>query len=421
MYKKINFAKVVDINDVDNPEALEKRKIYIEQQLSKGFSEKVISYQKDNEHNYWSNLVSQSQKLIEITRDLYKKHQQSGSIIFQLEQVLGRAEYLFEKRENVTQESNSQYYLDYQDNLKHIELLSTQLSGHQSIMMKHFGIALMAMATLIAVTTLFASVLAFGGVFITGAAVLGLILTGSGLLALYKQQQKGLSLAASALVITANQVQSTLDYFDKSVSPNLYAEDSLALRETLILQLNKGFAPIIIKNALEWANRANYITNEGYERFFDCMADICCESSDYWINYIREQKKCWPDSHEHFFNQVNQPKHAKDKFFIFFAKSTSSAASILKLIDDIPCEILHSEDKITLKEGLQRLINKGVQPSLLKNALAWAKARYDDAQVLVPLRFGEEGKYFERLVVICGVERLPKLLELVPKLSLNYA
>ena len=414
MYKKINFAKVVDINDVDNPEALEKRKIYIEQQLSMGFSEKIISYQKDNEHNYWSNLVSQSQKLIEITRDLYKKHQQNGSIIFQLEQVLGRAEYLFEKRENVTQESNSQDYLDYQDNLKHVELLSTELSGYQSIMMKHFGIALMAMATLIAVTTLFASVLAFGGVFITGAAVLGLILTGSGLLALYKQQQKGLSLAASALVTTANQVQSTLDYFDKSVSLKLDAKESLALRKGLILQLNKGFDPIILKNVLEWANCANYIAKGWYERFFNCMADICCESPNYWMLFEREPKKYWICPPEQIFAQLSKPKHFRNNFF---AKYTGSTASTLKLIDDITSEILSSEDKITLKEGLQNLINNGVQPSLLKNALGWAKARYDDAQVLVPLRFGEKSKFYERLAVICGIV----LAEPVPEISVNYA
>lgn len=74
-----------------------------------------------------------------------------------------------------------------------------------------------------------------------------------------------------------------------------------------------------------------------------------------------------------------------------------------------------------MKQGLQRLIDNGAQPSTLKNALIWAKARYDDAHVLTPLRFGEDGRFYERLAIICGIALEHQLLELVPDLSLNYA
>jgi hypothetical protein len=415
MYKSENFAQVINTQHVENLEALKKRKAYVEYQMSEGFLNTLIIYQKENQLGNWKDMVTQCQKLIELTQEIYKKNQNNGQVIFQLEQVLGRVESLFEERENITQELNSQGYLDYQNNLHQLKSLSEQLAGHKSIIMKNLGIALIVIGLIATVAVLLTSVFALGGAFITGSAlaVTGLIVMGGGLLALFGQQQKGLSLAVSTLANTAtnvkvNEIESPVEYFDNFVSPRLYKEDALELRKNLVLQLNEGFDPIILKNVLRWATRADYISKGGYEDFFECMNDICCKSSSYWIKHERIHNRYWPDCSGQISDQSWIPIYSKNNFF---AKTTCSAISTLKLFDELTTGQINSDDQTIMRKGLQHLINNNTPPFLIKNAFIWAKTRYDETQSpLTTTCLAQKGKFFERIAVICGVVLAPKVL-----------
>lgn len=414
MYKSENFAQVIDTQHVENPEALKKRKDYIEYQMRDGFYNDLISYQQENPFNNWSDLIVQCHKVIWLIQEIYKKNLNNGQVIFHLEQVLGRVEFIFDERENISQKLNSEYCLDYKDNLLQLELLSKQLTGHQSILMKNLGISLIAIGVILVSAAFLTSVFMLGGVIAgTAIAVTGLICRVEKLFSSYGQQQNELSLAVSTLAnkannTQANDIESPLDYFDNFISPKIYIEDAEELRKSLVLQLNKGFDPIILKNALRWANRADYISISQYEDFFECIADICCISPNYWIDNERIRNQNWPGCSGQNSNQSWMPINTKNNFF---SKTTCSAISTFKLFYEITTGKINSEDQMIMREGLQRLINNNIPPFLIKHAFIWAKTRYDEEQSsLSSTSFTTKRSFFERIAIICGVVLAPKVL-----------
>lgn len=414
MYKTENFAQVLDTQHFENPESLKKRKAYVKHQISVGFFNDLTRYQKENPFNNWSDLIVQCEKVIGLGQEIYKKNLNNGQVIFLLEQVLGRVEFIFDERENITLKLNPQYYHDYKDNLLQLELLSKQLAVHQSILMNNLGISLMAIGVIIVLTALLTSVFMLGGVIAgTAMTVTGLIFSVGTLFSSYGQQQNDLSLAVSTLANTAdntkiNERESPIDYFDNFISPRIYPEDAIELRKNLVLQLNEGFDPIILKNALRWAIRADYISNGKYEDFFQCMADICCKSSNYWISNKRIGNHYWPGCSGQMFKQSSIPINTKNNFF---SKSTCSAISTLKLFDEITTGQIKSEYKMMMREGLHHLINNNFPPFLIKHAFVWAKTRSDEDQSpLSTSSFTKKKSFFDRIATICGVALAPKVL-----------
>lgn len=397
-YCPINFADVLVVDDVENQEALRKRKAYIERQVNTGLYERLLTYTRDNLNNsLWKSVVLNSQTIIELVQDAYKKHPNDAYIIFQLEQVLGQVEYLFDERKNSTEST-------YQETLRQVEALSTQLSGQKSNAMRYIGLSLIVLGiATIVVLVLLASVPTFGGAFVAGAALMG-----SGLFALYRGRQKGLCLATSALVDSVSNIGTTLEYFDKAISNKLYEEDCSKLREELKRLLDNGFDPIVLKKALEWANNRHNKTGpfncEDYETFFKRVADICCVSltNNYWIQDERRPRKSWPDSSIQNSNQLTKINNDRKNFFTFYGRHTCSV-STLNYFDNFIRMVLAVDDRETIREGLQRRINSGFNPSSLKCALEWARARYDNAQALYPTQPENYNDFFARVADICGV------------------
>lgn len=433
-YYPINFADVFVVDDLENQEALKKRKAYVEHQIGMGLYEKLIAYRRDSlDNNLWKNLILCSEKIIELSKDAYRKHQDDAYILFQLEQVLGRVEYLFDERQNATESI-------YEETLRQVEALCTQLSGQESNTMRYIGVSLMILGiTAIVVSVLLASVPTFGGIFVaaltkagllsvstsigvafgfSGAAasiagativgdVAGTTLIGCGLFSFYRGQQKGLSLATSILVDNMSNIEATLDYFDKAISKKLYEEDYLNLREELKSLLNTGFDPVVLKKALEWANNSHNnfgpLSGGDYETFFKRLADICCVPMSYWVRYERISKESWPDLLIQNSNQLISMNNAKTSFFTLYGRHTCSV-STLQYFDDFIIMMLADKVRGTIREGLQRLMNRGFNSSDIKGALEWAKARYDHhAQTQDLARSKNYNCFFERVVDICGV------------------
>lgn len=402
IYCAKNFANVLIADDLKNHEALIQRKIYIEQQLDKGLSEKLSISNNDNINGpFWLFLIQKSQNILELVNNEYRKHQDDASVIFQLEQVLGRLEFLFDQRHCSTDES-------YKENILQIEALSAQLSGHQSKPLKNIGILLMVVSiTAVMALMLIVSFSTLGGVFLGSLLGLGLLAMSSGLFIHDKGRHKGLSLATNELATKASNTHITLDYFEKSISPKLYNDDYLELKKELVYLLNKGFDPIVLKKALIWANsnynQMNCSDSTSYEIFFRRVTDVCCCSmnENHWIQYVRilnlHSKALSKTDLNHF---KSENKNSKP-FFPFFYRSTE--AITLKYFDEFISVLLSEHDQPIFKEGLKRLLNSGSNPSMLKDALEWSRAKYDYAHVLCPTELENSNDFFNRTADICGV------------------
>jgi hypothetical protein len=215
-------------------------------------------------------------------------------------------------------------------------------------------------------------------------------------------------LANTATNKKINEEETPLEYFDHFVSPRLYKEDALELRQNLISQLDEGCDTNVLKNALKWATCSDYISRGGYEDFFRQMSDICCKSSSYWIEYERITHRSWPDCSGQSSKQSWIPIYSKNHFF---PKTTCSAISTLKLFDELTTGLIKSGDQKIMREGLQLLIANGTSPVLLQHALIWAKTRYDKTETFPSTEyFAKKSVFFERMAVICGVILDPMVL-----------
>lgn len=339
----------------------------------------------------------------------YRKHQDDASVIFQLEQVLGRLEFLFDQRHSPTDES-------YKENILQIEALSVQLSGNQSKPLKNIGILLMVVGiTAVMVLMLIVSFSTLGGALLGSLLGLGLLAVSSGLFIHDKGRQKGLSLATNELATKANNIHITLDYFEKSISPKLYQDDCLELKKELMHLLDKGFDPMVLKKALVWANsnynQKNCSDSTSYEIFFRRVMDICCcpMNENHWIQYVRIPRLHSKDLSKTDLNHFKSENKDSKPFFPFFYSSTEAT---LKYFDDFIRDLLPDHNQLILKEGLKRLLNSGSNPSMLKDALEWDRAKYDYALVLYPNQPENLNHFFNRTADICGVELAPSVLVL---------
>jgi hypothetical protein len=203
-YKMTNFAKVSVVNHLEADDSMTKRTAYIELQLTVRFQKKIDNYLKEKNNSLlWENLIQNSQELLTTIDGIYRQNKKNPQIIFQLEQILGHSEYLFDSRGN-------KISLDFQNNLNNITQLTKHLSGHESPALRYIGFVL----TLIGIATVFISMLSItSGV----GLFLGAGMITAGVLSIMGSYQKGLSQTASALIDSMSQTDETMTYYDSFI------------------------------------------------------------------------------------------------------------------------------------------------------------------------------------------------------------
>jgi hypothetical protein len=286
-YQKVNYAQVTDMTQLDNEQVIVSRASYIELQLTHGLRQKIENYKKKNPNLFlWKYFINNSTDLLLKIEAIYQNNKKNPVFLFQLEQILGQVEYLFDNREHATD-------ADFQRNLENIKLLAISLSGHDSPSFRYLGTLLILLAITAIISSAF--VLSMSGLGAGIGIFVGAVLLISGIYSIYNSYQKGLSLGASSAVDSMAQIGDTLRYYDESVAPMLTTSDSEHIRAALEQQLNLGFPAKILKDTLIWARNRHalmpqLIVPENYNAFFHRIANICYVplTDTHWLRYQRQ-------------------------------------------------------------------------------------------------------------------------------------
>lgn len=419
-YLPINFAEVpveiANLNNVANKDALKERQDYIERNIKNDFFQEISDYLLENSNSFlYADLGHLCLILIQEVEILYGKNKNNPLLVFQLEQILGQAKFLFVNKDSIANQ-------ELQNELNNVRELIQFVSDQQSYHLKKLGIALI----LIALTLLLSSIVLFSMSALGGGIglVIGISLIIAGVIGWWISGQKGLALAANNLMDSFDKVKETLDYYYQSIAPILQGDDQEHIEQALVKQLNLGFPPCLLKGALAWAKHRYEKDNfpnpqlDSYNNFFTMIADICyvSHSDSDWLlvhRVVQDQDQDPQDNelqflrpNDRFFRQKIQ-RHSS----LLLWKKLPQISPALSYFNQIIAPLLENNDnKTRCIEGLENLIKQGYSAQDLKSALKWAHMRYLAGEALNPEDPETKDNFFERIDTICGLATQNELI-----------
>ncbi len=404
-YKSINFSKVKNFDKPADEDTIRGRTEYIHCQLENEFS-----YTDDLENSNTDKL-DYSQAIISIYRiflvniqTVFRERSEDPLILYRIEQTLGRAANHFA-------EPYYGFEADYKENLLQLRILAKQFSKHEQ---KYFKIASVSflIAGLAAFLSLMLLSIPSASILIAFVALTNAILAIGDLCFSNNDKEKKLSKAINNLVDKAQNIEALFSYFDKTICPKLDVEDYEYLKNELLCLIKNGFNPLIIKNALIWANKTNEQAHakydsqrEPYEIFFWRLADICCKSriNDYWINYQRIPKNYLSKQSSELISMKTSQDNITRGFFSTIGSQFNSS-HLSNYCKQYIFPLLDINDSLCFDQGLKFQLVSSVDPSDLLSALKWAKYLYDHGELLRQSESSKYNLFFKRVSSICGVE-----------------
>ncbi|MDF1757548.1 MAG: hypothetical protein P1U74_04550 [Legionellaceae bacterium] len=381
IYRSENFANVDPKLAGDNPISVALRKRYIDKQFESGPIKNLITCQP--EPIYWKSFDDNARALVAEVRAL--KSTNNSKLLYQLEQILGQVGYLYENND----ECLSLKVLDRSYNLM---FLAKSLPGRGTLTLRYIGGLLIGLAvSLIVISSMLLFPISMIGAI--GGILAGALLLLAAISTVANSYQHGLSLKTRDVAESMLEVSDTFVYYEENIATLLTDGDSQVVKTALKKQLEYGFPPEMLKNALIWARNRDLlmpelIREESYVCFFKRIAEICNlqASSPYYL--CSEYN---PNRQTNL--QTESPQNSTSKSFACFFKSKPSASIALDYFNKEVDGLLYSDTE-TIRSGIKHLVEKGFSANDLKSALELAVTQ----QKLSP-----SSDFYERVVDICGV------------------